>query len=157
MQKHCPQENWNVPYKVVNWDKLSHLTEILDQSLFCWVLKSTSLVCILTDCHPVLSEGSCFVRTNGWCTTKCFYSLKILNQAIFGCHPLSSECQTYLQTNKTIHDFLTALVWHFAIQNIQVNIWTICYYFCWNCFPKRFDDQSSSLFTTKCVVSHAVS
>ena len=49
-----------------------------------------------TDCHSVLCQSSSLIWADCWCTSKCFNSLKILHQAIFGCHPFGSECQTYL-------------------------------------------------------------
>merc|ERR1712142_1236865 len=54
----------------------------------------------MSDCHPVLCQGTSLIRANGGCGTQSFYSFQVLNKAILGCHSLGSECQTHSHSSK---------------------------------------------------------
>lgn len=62
-------------------------------SLTTLVLCSISLVNLIVkphvgNCHAILCQGACFVRTDGGCGTQGLYSLEVLHQAVLTSHTL---------------------------------------------------------------------
>lgn len=62
-------------------------------SLTTLVLSSISLVNLIVkphvgNCHAVLCQSACFVRTDGGCGTQGLHSLEVLHQAVLTSHTL---------------------------------------------------------------------
>ena len=93
LELHCSGGKWKIT------------SFIFEQALF-FVFHNEMLNAwpMLTNCHPVLGEGSSFIRANGRSRPQSFNCLQVLYQTILLRHSFSSEREAHLVIRNTAHN-----------------------------------------------------